>query len=110
VNGGPPDRAAGPGAQILSPYLFVRRRTHAILGCGAVRVITMKWKLHTRDGTRSPPVEGSNQYDSKDVALRVACGIFRHQPSVAVLYIEGPNGERIEPKDIAAWCKILARP
>jgi len=70
----------------------------------------MKWKLHTRDGTRSPPVEGSDQYDSKDVALRVACGIFRHQPSVAVLYIEGPNGERIESKDIAAWCKILARP
>jgi hypothetical protein len=72
-------------------------------------VIAMKWKLHTRDETRSPPVAGSDQYDSKDVALRMACGIFRQQRSIAVLYIEGPNGERIESKDIAAWCKILAR-
>jgi hypothetical protein len=69
----------------------------------------MKWKLFTRDETVSPPVEGSGQHDSKDAALDRACDIIRHQRHVKVLYIEGPNGERIEYAEIEAWCKERAK-
>ena len=69
---------------------------------------TVKWKLHTRGENFSPPVEGSGQYDSKDAALERACGLIRQQLHVKVLYIEGPNGERIDSADIAEWCKARA--
>ena len=72
----------------------------------------MNWKLFTRDDNVRPPIVESAQHDSKDDALEAACDCGRrgHQHHIAVLYSEGPNGERIESKDIAAWCKILARP
>ena len=67
----------------------------------------MKWKLHIRDETVRPPVEWSEQYDSKDAALERACELIRQQPPVKVLYIEGPNGERIDSAEIHAWFKAL---
>jgi hypothetical protein len=66
----------------------------------------MKWKLFTRDDNVRPPIVGSAQHDSKDDALEAACDYGRQGHHIAVLYIEGPNGERIESKDIAAWCKL----
>jgi hypothetical protein len=64
-------------------------------------VTAIKWKLFTRDENASQPLEGSEQHDSEDAALERACDIIRHQRHVAVLYIEGPNGERIESVEIA---------
>jgi hypothetical protein len=66
----------------------------------------MKWKLFTRNENSRPPDEGSNQYDSEDAALKSACEIIKHQLSmhVQVLYVEGPNGERIDSPKIAEWC------
>jgi hypothetical protein len=68
----------------------------------------MKWKLFTRDENLSPPLKGSEQCDSKDAALEMACDIIRQQRHVAVLYIEGPDGERIKAVEIAALCKARA--
>ncbi len=59
----------------------------------------MKWKLWTRNENIMPATTESEQHDSKDAALERACDIIRHQRHVAVLYIEGPDGERIEAAD-----------
>ena len=50
------------------------------------------WNLFTRDQNVSPPMEGSNEYESREKALRAACQSMK-QVRVTVLYIEGPNGE-----------------
>jgi hypothetical protein len=71
-------------------------------------VTTVKWKLHIRDEAVRPPVEWSEQYDSKDTALERACELIRQQPHVKVLDIEGPNGEPIDAAGIEAWCKTRA--
>ena len=68
----------------------------------------MKWKLWTRNENIMPATTESEQHDSKDAALERACDIIRHQRHVAVLYIEGPDGERIEAADISWWCKARA--
>ncbi len=90
-----------------------RQRCHAILGCGAVGVTTVKWKLYTRDEDRRPPVVGPEikQHDLKTDALEEAWQLMHspiRQPHTKVLYIEGPNGERIEAGEIEAWCKDRA--
>jgi hypothetical protein len=64
----------------------------------------MTWKLYTSDGRMQPAVVGFDQYDSKEAAQEVACDRMR-QTHIKVLYIEGPNGERIESAPIVAWCK-----
>ena len=61
----------------------------------------MKWKLWTRNENIMPATTESEQHDSKDAALERACDIIRHQRHVAVLYIEGADGERIEAADIS---------
>jgi hypothetical protein len=94
--------AAEPGA--LFPSL--RKR------CGAVGVTAMKWKLYTRDENPSPPVGGfePKQHDSKDDALEAAWQMLygptgnRH---LKILYIEEPDGNRIEAAEIHAWFKAL---
>jgi hypothetical protein len=50
-----------------------------------------------------PPEIGFHTYDSRDEALRAACDKMK-VAHVAVLYIEGPNGERIEQDAIKRWC------
>ncbi len=67
--------------------------------------LAVKWKLWTRNENNSPPDEGSHQYDWEDAALERACALMRQQPHVKVLYIERPNGERIDSAAIEAWCK-----
>jgi hypothetical protein len=50
----------------------------------------------------------SEQHDSKEDALEAACELIGppiRQLHVKVLYVEGPNGERIEYAEIEAWCK-----
>jgi hypothetical protein len=97
-------RAAEPGA------LFPSLRK----GCGAVGVtaMTMKWKLYTRDENPSPPGEGfePKQHDSKDDALEAAWQM-QYGPTgnrhLKILYIEEPDGNRIEAAEIHAWFKAL---
>ena len=69
----------------------------------------MKWKLWTRNENIMPATTESEQHDSKDAALERACDIIRHQRHVAVLYIEGPDGERIEAADIS-WRGVKRGP
>jgi hypothetical protein len=64
----------------------------------------MNWKLHTRDEGHSPAVEGFHTLDSKEDALDRACDLMR-QVHIKVLFIEGPNGERIEHPQIESWCR-----
>jgi hypothetical protein len=71
----------------------------------------MKWKLFTRVETVQPAIEGfePKQHDSKEAALQEACATIRQQPHTKVLYIEGPDGERIESAEIEVWCKARGR-
>jgi len=69
----------------------------------------MKWKLWTRNENIMPATTESEQHDSKDAALERACDIIRHQRHVAVLYIKGPDGERIEAADIS-WRGVKRGP
>jgi hypothetical protein len=61
----------------------------------------VKWKLWTRNDIIG---KGFDEYVSKDAALERARDIIR-QPHVKVLYIEEPDGRRIELEDIETWCK-----
>jgi len=65
----------------------------------------MNWKLYTRDEGHSPALEGSLTLDSKEAALDRACDTLMRQFQVKVLFIEGPNGERIESPQIESWCR-----
>jgi hypothetical protein len=70
--------------------------------------MTSGWKIWTRNEDVSLPVEGldTTQYDSKEDALKAAWQL-KYGPTaklhLKVVHIEGPNGERIEPDEIAAW-------
>jgi hypothetical protein len=64
----------------------------------------MTWKLHTSDGRMQQTMQGFEQYDSRVSALETACDRMR-ETHVKILYIEGPNGERIEAAAVVAWCK-----
>lgn len=71
------------------------------------------WKIRTRDETVSPPVEEleTTQYDSRQDALKAAWHLT-YGPTgnlhIKVVRIEGPNVERMEPDDIAAWFKTYS--
>jgi hypothetical protein len=66
----------------------------------------MAWKVRTRNENVRPPMETSSiEYASKDEALNAACDDLDHSVHVNVLYIEGPDGSRIELADIKAWCR-----
>jgi hypothetical protein len=66
----------------------------------------MAWKVRTRNENVRPPMETSSiEYASKDEALNAACDDLDHSVHVKVLYIEGPDGSRIELADIKAWCR-----
>jgi hypothetical protein len=72
----------------------------------------MKWKLYASDENVRPPADGphTEQYDSKDDALEAAWQMIygptgnRH---LKILYIEEPDGNRIEAAEIRAWFKAL---
>jgi hypothetical protein len=70
----------------------------------------MKWKLWTRDENVRPPIEGfePDQHGSKDAALEEACALIRMRLHTKVVYIEEPNGNRIDSAEIEAWCKARA--
>jgi len=95
-----------PGGRAGCPFPSLRKR------CGAVGVTAMKWKLYTRDENPNPPVGGfePKQHDSKDDALEAAWQMLygptgnRH---LKILYIEEPDGNRIEAAEIHAWFKAL---
>jgi hypothetical protein len=61
----------------------------------------VKWKLWTRNDIIG---KGFDEFASKDAALERAREIIR-QLHVKVLYIEEPDGNRIELEAIEAWCK-----
>ena len=61
----------------------------------------MKWKLWTRNDIIG---KGFEEFESKDAALERAREIIR-QLHVKVLYIEEPDGSRIELEAIEAWRK-----
>jgi hypothetical protein len=75
--------------------------------------VTRGWKIWTRNENQDPPLEESEatQYDLKEDALRAAWHL-RYSPTAdlltKVLRIEGPDGEFIEPEEIAAWFKARA--
>jgi hypothetical protein len=71
----------------------------------------MKWKFWTRDENVRPPIEGfePNQHESKDAALEEACALIRMRLHTKVVYIEEPDGNRIEFETIEAWCKGKGR-
>jgi hypothetical protein len=63
----------------------------------------MIWKLWTRDETVSPPMEGSEEYYSREAALLAACSKMK-VAHVVVLRIEQPSGPPIELEAIRHWC------
>jgi hypothetical protein len=71
--------------------------------------ICVNWKLHTRDEGHIPALDGFHTLDSKEAALDRACDTLMHQLHVKVLFIEGPNGERIERPQIESWCQSAKR-
>ena len=72
--------------------------------------MTSGWKIWTRNANLDPPVEEpeTNRYDLKEDALKAAWQLT-YGPAVdlliKVLHVEGPDGERIEPDEIATWFK-----
>ena len=64
----------------------------------------MNWKLHTRDEGHRPAAEGFHTLESKEAALDRACDL-KSLVHIKVLFIEGPNGERIEHPEIESWCR-----
>jgi hypothetical protein len=69
----------------------------------------MKWKFDPRDGGHSPHLVAWSDHDSKETTLDRSCDTRRHQLRVKVLFIEGPNGERIENPEIEKWCNAQGR-
>jgi hypothetical protein len=69
----------------------------------------MSWKLYTLDEGHRPISEGYHTLASKEAALSRACDTLRSQLHVKVLFIEGPNGKRIERQQIECWCQARQR-
>ena len=65
-------------------------------------------RVTSRNESVSPPIEGleNTEYDMKEDALKAAWQL-KYGPTanlhIKVAHIEGPNGERIGPEEIAAW-------
>jgi hypothetical protein len=68
----------------------------------------VKWKLHTRDEGHIPHSDGWHTFESKVAAQDRACDTIGRQRHVKVLFVEGPDGERIEYPEIEAMCKARA--
>jgi len=66
----------------------------------------MNWKLFTKNESVKEPIEVSADFASKDKALAAAYD-FHVNPGrhMKVLYIEGPNRERVEESEIEEWCR-----
>jgi hypothetical protein len=64
----------------------------------------MPWNLWTQDEKVTPPIEASMPYETKEAALSAACVALKTQ-RLKVLYIEGPDGERMEEEEIRTWCR-----
>jgi hypothetical protein len=68
------------------------------------RVESRMWVVHFTDKNGKATVAVCQ---SRDAALKSARGLRQH--FCAVHYISGPNGARIELKDILEWCSQQAR-
>ena len=62
----------------------------------------MNWEAHYFDSQRNRE-EVSRSFSSREFALQHACDLVQNK--CIVRYVGGPNGERIEPPAIEAWCK-----
>ena len=62
------------------------------------------WVVHFTDKNGKATV---SVCQSRDAALKSACGLRKH--FCIVHYISGPNGARVELKDILEWCAQQAR-
>jgi hypothetical protein len=62
------------------------------------------WKLYTKNENVRPPADETTHYRSKEEALRAACDQMK-VAHVAVLYIEGPDGEMVDSPAITTWCR-----
>jgi hypothetical protein len=65
---------------------------------------TRMWVVHFTDKNGKATV---SICQSRDAALKTARGLREH--FCAVHYISGPNGARIELKEILDWCSQQAR-
>ena len=65
---------------------------------------TRMWVVHFTDKNGKATV---SVCQSRDAALKSARGLRQH--FCVVHYITGPNGARIELKDILEWCSQQAR-
>jgi hypothetical protein len=99
------------GRNLPGPLLIVGRGQ--VPGFAALQKedpVARGWKIWTRDENVSPPTEAleNTEYDLKEDALKAAWQLT-YSPTVdlliKVLRIEGPDGERIELEEIAAWFK-----
>ena len=68
------------------------------------KVETRMWVVHFTDKNGKATV---SICQSRDAALKTARGLREH--FCAVHYISGPNGARIELKEILDWCSQQAR-
>jgi hypothetical protein len=68
------------------------------------KVESHMWVVHFTDKNGKATV---SVCQSRDAALKSARGLRQH--FCVVHYISGPNGARIELKDILEWCSQQAR-
>ena len=80
-----------------------RRALPGVFG-GRHKVETRMWVVHFTDKKGKATV---SICQSRDAALKSARGLREH--FCAVHYISGPNGARIELKEILDWCSQQAR-
>ena len=75
---------------------------------GVVRPMIMKWRLFFQDNNSVPVGRQWGDYDSKEAALRAACGMIK-VARVSVLYIENPDGNEIGAAMIREWCDAQSK-
>jgi hypothetical protein len=69
------------------------------------------WKVWMINESVSGSLPQAQECRSEEQARRKACGLIRHSIHFAVLYIEKPDGGRIQFDDIKRWCDgYLATP
>ena len=66
----------------------------------------MVWRLHTRNENFREAAKTTVTYPTQSEALSAAYTLFIH-PSLRKkpVYIEGPDGQRIEQDAIETWCQ-----
>ena len=67
----------------------------------------MTWKLWTQNENFRPVEPQATHYEWEENALQGACAYIGHSVHVKVLYIEKPDGRRIELDAIKRWCDAM---